>query len=454
MSSFFKKFIFTALVLLSVQSFVVVIPAKADTYTPSPENLRAREEFSESRFGIFVHWGIYSMMGHGEWVMQKENINYKEYSRLAAGFYPSRFDAEEWVRIFKASGAKYLTFTSRHHDGFAMFSSEASDYNITDATPFGRDVVGELAKACSEQGLKLHLYYSHLDWGRTDYYPLGRTGHGTGRPEGKEDDWKHYLDFMDAQLTELLTSYGPIGAIWFDGVWDKDAYPRESQPAIWGLEHQYNLIHSLQPSCLVGNNHHLLPFDGEDIQIFERDVPGANEFGLSGQEISPLPLETCQTMNGSWGYRIGDDNYKSAKELIAYLAKTAAKGANLLLNVGPRPDGSLPEEAIERLLEMGEWLSVNGESIYGTQGGLVSDEKNWGVSTCKGNVLYLHQLSSCETIDIDLPGLRLKSATLLAGGEQLQFKRKGSAFTLCLPPLSEDSADRVIKLIFNKDILQ
>lgn len=449
-----KSFFLSVIALSSVILFGGEAVVSAGTYHPSPENLQARKEFSESRFGIFVHWGIYSMIGHGEWVMQKENVNYEEYPHLAAGFYPSRFDAGEWVRIFKASGAKYLTFTSRHHDGFAMFASDASDYNIVDATPFGRDVVGELVKACSEEGLKLHLYYSHLDWGRTDYYPLGRTGHGTGRPEGSETDWKHYLDFMDAQLTELLSSYGPIGAVWFDGVWDKDSHPREEQPAIWGLEHQYNLIHSLQPACLVGNNHHLLPFDGEDIQIFERDVPGANEFGLSGQEISRLPLETCQTMNNSWGYRIGDNDYKSVKELIAYLAKTAAKSANLLLNVGPRPDGTLPEEAVERLLGIGEWLAVNGESIYGTQGGPASDEENWGVSTCKGNVLYLHQLSPCETIDIDFPGLRLKSATLLDGGDSLQYKRKGSAFTIELPSLPEESADRVVKLVFNKDILQ
>jgi len=427
-------------------------PQDGTPYTPAPENLRAREEFSEGRFGIFIHWGIYSMIGRGEWVMQKENINYQEYPRIAGGFFPSRFDAGEWVRIFKASGAKYITFTSRHHDGFAMFSSRASSYNIVDSTPFGRDVVGELAKACSEEGLKLHLYYSHVDWGRTDYYPLGRTGHGTGRPQGKDGDWEHYLGFIDAQLTELLSSYGPIGAVWFDGVWDMDAYPRERQPAIWNLRHQYDLIHSLQPTCLVGNNHHLLPFEGEDIQIFERDVPGANEYGLSGQEISPLPLETCQTMNNSWGYRIGDTDYKSSEELIAYLAKTASKSANLLLNVGPRPDGSLPEEAVKRLLDIGEWLSANGESIYGTVGGPLSDENGWGVSTCKGNTLYIHQLSDCETIEASIEGLKLKSASFLDGGEEVPFTRKGSSFTLSLPSLPEGSADRVVKLVFNKDI--
>ena len=337
------------LAILSSLILVTLISAGAQTadtsagaYTPSAENLKNREDFSRERFGIFIHWGIYSMLGHGEWVMQNEDLNYQEYPRLAAGFYPSRFDASEWAELFKKSGAGYITVTTRHHDGFSMFHTAQSDYNIVDATPFGRDVIAELSQACQDEGLSLHLYYSHLDWGRTDYYPRGRTGLGTGRPEGAQGDWRHYMDFVNAQLTELLTNYGPVRAIWFDGVWDRDDRPREEQPGIWNLEEQYELIHSLQSGCLIGNNHHLLPFEGEDIQIFERDIPGFNEYGLSGQEISPLPLETCQTMNRSWGYRIKDTDYKSVDFLIEYLVRTAAKGANLLLNVGPRPDGSIP----------------------------------------------------------------------------------------------------------------
>ncbi len=212
--------------MVAALSLASATPAAA-AYVPGDEIRKSQQEFEESRFGIFIHWGIYSMVGHGEWVMQNENINYQEYPRLASGFCPSRFDAAEWAELFKASGARYVTFTSRHHDGFSMFKSEASPYNVVDATPFGRDVVGELASALADEGLKLHLYYSHLDWGRTDYYPLGRTGRGTGRPEGREGDWRHYMDFVNAQLTELLTNYGPIGAIWFDGVWDKDDRPRE-----------------------------------------------------------------------------------------------------------------------------------------------------------------------------------------------------------------------------------
>ena len=256
-------------------------------YVPSKENLAARETFEEERFGVFIHWGIYSMMADGEWVMNNKSLNYLEYQRMAAGFDPSKFDADAWVRAIKDAGAKYITLTSRHHDGFSLWNTKASDFNVVKATPFKRDIIAELAKACKKHGIKLHFYYSHLDWGRTDFWPRGRTGGGVGRPDGQDGDWEHYLQFMNDQLTELLTKYGPIGAIWFDGVWDWP-HARDEMPERWNLYEQYALIHRLQPACLVGNNHHLLPFPGEDIQIFERDIPGYNEYGLSGQEVSRL----------------------------------------------------------------------------------------------------------------------------------------------------------------------
>lgn len=433
--------------LISLILMLCALPMVAQPgYKPSEQNVAARKQFEQDRFGIFIHWGIYAMVGHGEWVMENEGLDRNEYSRLAAGFCPSRFDADAWVRAIKASGAKYITITSRHHDGFSMFRSSASYYNVVDATPFGRDVIGELAKACEKEGIRLHFYYSHLDWGRTDY-PRGRTGLKSGRPDGA--DWRHYMDFVNAQLTELLTQYGPVGAIWFDGLWDQDAYPREDQPALWNLYEQYELIHRLQPGCLVGNNHHLLPFAGEDIQIFERDIPGQNEFGLSGQEISRLPLETCQTMNWSWGYRITDRDYKSSEDLIRYLVNTAAKGANLLLNIGPRPDGTLPEAAVERLEAMGKWLEANGESIYGTVAGCVQGDE-WGVSTQKENVLYLHMLKPQQSITLEMKN-KLQKAEVL-GGEAMRFRQKKGVITLEVPEAAEGCVDQIVKLTF-KDTL-
>ena len=365
-------------------------------YVPAPENLKARQEFADSKLGIFIHWGIYSMFAQGEWYMTNANIDNKEYAKAASAFYPAGFDAKEWVSAIKAAGARYICFTSRHHDGFSMWDTEESAYNIVDATPFGRDVIKELADECHRQGIKLHLYYSHIDWTRDDY-PAGWTGRGTGKDPSKVD-WPAYYAFMNSQLTELLTRYGEVGAIWFDGWWD---HSHDAVPFDWQLEEQYALIHRLQPACLVGNNHHQTPVEGEDIQIFERDLPGENTAGMSGQEVSRLPLETCQTMNGMWGYKIIDQNYKSAETLIRYLVSTAGKGANLLLNIGPQPNGELPATALERLKEMGEWTSRYGETIYGTTAGDIAVQE-WGVTTRKGNRLFVHIFDHMEK-ELHLP---------------------------------------------------
>lgn len=330
-------------------------------YVPAEENLAARKEFAGDKFGIFIHWGIYSVLGKGEWALQTQHLKASEYAHLADEFNPTQFDAAQWVSAFKAAGAKYICVTTRHHDGFSMFDTAASDYDIIDATPFKRDVIGELAEECHKQGLKIHFYYSLLDWTRDDYFPLGRTGRDTGRDFGVQTDttfnnakWKHYKAFMKQQLTELLTNYGEVGAIWFDGLWDRDGQKDGEAPETWDLYEIYELIHRLQPGCLVGNNHHINNFPGEDIQIFEKDIPGENKTGYSGNmDISRLPLETCQTMNDSWGYDKNDHNYKSAAELIKYLEDTNAKGANLLLNIGPRPDGTLPDEAVAILKAFG-----------------------------------------------------------------------------------------------------
>lgn len=365
----------------------IVIPEFTvdSVYTPTAENLAARKEFADSKFGIFLHWGVYSMFAQGEWYLQNVAMSKHEYAKVADAFYPHRFNAKEWVSAIKASGAKYICFTSRHHDSFSMWNTQQSDFNIVKATPFGRDVIKELADECHAQGIRLHLYYSHLDWMR-DEYPAGRTGLKIADRDTSKVDWPAYYDFMNKQLVELLTNYGEIGAIWFDGWWDHE---EDTTPFDWELKKQYALIHHLQPACLVGNNHHQVPFEGEDIQIFERDIPGQNTAGLSGQDISQLPLETCQTMNGMWGYKLVDQNYKSTETLIRYLVSTAGKGANLLLNVGPQPNGELPQVAIERMKEMGEWLAQNGETVYGTVAGDIAQQP-WGVTTRKGDRLFIH----------------------------------------------------------------
>lgn len=411
----------------------------AQNYVPTEANLRSRAEFENARFGIFLHWGIYSVFGQGEWFMTNQNINCHEYAKVANAFYPHDFDASRWVAAIKDAGARYICFTTRHHDGFSMWNTAQSDYNVVKATPFGRDVVKELADACHSQNIRLHLYYSHLDWTRPDYWPLGTTGHGTGRTS--HGDFSTYYDFMNRQLTELLSNYGSIGAIWFDGWWDHE---NDKTPFNWRLPEQYALIHRLQPACLVGNNHHQTPFEGEDFQMFERDVPGENKAGLSKQSVSHLPLETCQTMNGMWGYKVMDQNYKSAKELIQLLVKTSGKGANLLLNIGPQPDGNLPASALERLKSMGQWLRVNGATIYGTQAGGFADEK-WGTSTRNGKDLYLHILNPSVS-SVSFPyGSKVKHVETFPTGSALEYSLKKGILTVNLP-LTKDSVDFIVHI--------
>lgn len=434
---------------MAAAAFTSPLAPQVLAYEPSPEILQAREEFRDHGFGIFIHWGIYSMLGSGEWVLNDPNIYHNEYKDLASGFYPSEFDAAAWVKAIKASGAKYICITTRHHDGFSMFATKHSPYNIVDATPFKRDIIKEIADECEKQGVALHFYYSQLDWGRPDYNPIGRTGHEPDRDTS--EPWTNYLDFMDAQLTELLTNYGKIGAIWYDGMWDRDELPGGLEPSLWNLDHQYALIHSLQPSCLVGNNHHMTPFAGEDIQIFERDKPGENEAGLSGQDVSALPLETCQTMNNSWGYRIRDNEYKSANELIQYLVGTAGRDANLLLNIGPRPDGSIPPQALERLAAIGEWMQTYAPTVQGVRGGPVAPQQ-WGVTTRRDNKLYVHVFDrDASVIFIPYAGNKLKVAKEYAG-EPVKYTQTPEGIILTLSKTEESMPDRVYELTFKNKI--
>jgi alpha-L-fucosidase len=321
-----------------------------------------------------------------------------------------------------------------------MWDTAESDFNIVDATPYGRDILKELARECRRQDIALHLYYSHADWSRDDY-PRGRTAKGvTGRDESKIS-WEEYYGFMNRQITELLTNYGPIRAMWFDGWWDHDEDPT---PFDWQLDEQYALVHKLQPSCLVANNHHQVPFEGEDIQIFERDLPGENTHGLSGQAVSRLPLETCQTMNGMWGYKVVDQEYKSTETLIRYLVSAAGKGANLLLNVGPQPNGELPAVAVERLKQMGEWMAMYGDTIYGTEAGDVKPQE-WGCTTRKGNRLFVHIFELDEEV-LYLPlTCKVTKAKNYITGEEIPFKREEWGIILNVGKV-ENCTDFIVEL--------
>ncbi|MBS1554781.1 MAG: alpha-L-fucosidase [Bacteroidetes bacterium] len=423
---------------ISILLFLISVNLWAQ-YTPSPENLKSREWFENARFGLFIHWGVYSTLGDGEWVMNNQEIPIRTYEKLPAFFNPTQFDAKEWVQMAKNAGMKYITITSKHHDGFAMFDSKVSDYNIVKCTPYGKDVLAMLAEECKKQDIKLFFYHSQLDWHHPDYFPRGFTG---GNWTGRENtgDFNKYLDYMDAQLTELLTNYGEVGGIWFDGMWDK---PK----AEWRLKKTYDLIHRLQPAALVGSNHHLAPFEGEDFQMFEKDLPGANTTGFApDQKVGDLPKETCETINNSWGFNLKDANNKSPKELIQYLVKSAGYGANFLLNVGPMPNGKIQPEHVERLKQMGDWIKINGETIYGTKGGPLTP-RNWGVTTQKGNKVYVHILNwQDESLMLPKLSKRIGSVKVFLDKTPIKFHESEFGVSLLIPKSKMNEIDTIVEL--------
>ena len=416
-----------------------VVFAQNDTYQPSPENLKARQEYQDAKFGMFIHWGVYSVLGDGEWIFHDRKLTLDEYNRLPKFFDPEKFDARAWVALAKAAGMKYITITSRHHDGFAMFDSKVSDWNIVQRTPYGKDPLKMLADECHRQGIKLFFYYSQLDWHNPDYFPRGVTAWNNGRPD--HGDWNAYLDkYMDGQLRELLTNYGAIGGIWFDGMWDKP-------DADWHLKKTYDLIHQLQPAALIIPNHHQTPRYGEDVQTFEKDLPGRNTAGFNTTYISDkIPLETSQTINNSWGFNIGDDKYKSVEELVEFLVRAAGNNANLLLNIGPMPNGEIQEEFVARLNAIGEWLSRYGESIYGTRGGPIPPA-DWGVTTHKQHKVYVHVLHwNAPLLAIPPVSSKILSAQSLLSGSPVEFTQTSEGVVLKIPEAKGNELDRVVVL--------
>lgn len=434
----------------SVLSFLIIIcawVAHSQNYQPTASNMASRKWFNEARFGLFIHWGPFSIPGSGEWVMNNRKITVANYSRLQDFFNPTAFNASDYVKMAKNAGMKYITLITRHHDGFSMWDTKYSDFNIMNS-PYQNDIVKMFADACHKEGMKLFLYYSLVDWRREDYpHETGRTGQFSGR-KGK-GNYASYLQFMKNQLTELLSNYGEIAGIWFDGHWDQTAPEGandRSSRIDWKYDEIYSLIHRLQPQCLVGNNHHLSPFPGEDFQMFEKDLPGENKSGLSFQSASDqLPLETCETINGSWGFNLTDTVYKSKKQLIDYLVKASCLGTNLLLNIGPMPNGKVQPEFEERLSAMGRWLDMYGESIYGTSAGYLKPQA-WGGITQKANKMYVHILDSkVEQVDLPtFPAKKLKKIYALGSNEAISYSLKNGNLHISIP--KSDQEDRVMVL--------
>ena len=437
-----KKYVFLFSILFSINLY-------SQNYVPSEENLKARKWFSDAKFGLFVHWGVYSILGDGEWVMNNQNISIEEYEKLPSFFNPIEYNPREWVKIAKGAGMKYITITSRHHDGFSMFDTKANNYDIIDSSPYKKDILKMLADECRKEGIKLFFYYSLLDWHNDDYFPRGRTGNDIpGRNEG---NWENYIEFMKIQLTELLTNYGDIGGIWLDGHWDQKEWDGEKFGKLkvdWHYDELYSLIHELQPHALIGNNHHIGVIDGEDFQMFEKDLPGGNTtgWGTPEDQIGDLPLEVCETINGSWGFNLKDRKHKSTKELIHYLIKSAGYGSNFLLNVGPMPNGKIQPRHISTLEKIGNWMGVYGETIYGTSSGPISPNDSI-VSTQKDGVVFLHLLNiKGEKIELNNFNAKIKTLYNFISKEKIPYKVKGETLTIDLKNQIKDPVNTVLVL--------
>ena len=423
-----------------------------ENYTPSGENLENRQWFQDAHFGMFIHWGVSSVLGQEiGWALSGKDVN--EYRKNIDRFNPEKFDAASVVKLAKDAGMKYITFTTRHHDSFSMFNTQYSDWSIMN-TPYGKDVLKMLAEECRKQGIRLFCYYSLTDFYRVDYCQ-GNVKKGTGI-EG-ECNWEEYLQFMKNQLTEILTNYGPIYGIWFDGHWDQVntlANNRTgNQKRTWKYNEIYKLIHDLQPGCMIVNNHHLAPFPGEDYQTFERDLPGENTgagYSADAKVSQALPLEMSDIIGHSWGYVTNDTIDRSTKELIHLLVKSAGLGANFLLNIGPTPEGEVRPSHRKQLLEMGNWMNTYGETIYGTRKSRMKSA-DWGVAVEKDNTVYLHILypeKLKNQLDLNKFPYKITKATRFGSGQEVAFTINKSTgdISLQLAELKPDAIDQVIIL--------
>jgi alpha-L-fucosidase len=408
----------------------------------------------EARLGLFIHWGLYAVPagtyqgervnGIGEWIMNNGKIPVGEYEKFAAQFNPIGFNADEWVRLAKNAGMKYIVITSKHHDGFCLWDSKVTNYDVVDATPFQRDILKELAAACKKQGIKLCFYHSIMDWHHPDaqapFYP---NYNDTERTNPNFD--RYVENYLKPQLAELLTNYGPIGVLWFDGEWVKDW----TEPKGKAL---YEYVRGLQPTILVNNR---VGKGRKGMEGLSKSDEYAGDFGTPEQQVPATGLpgvdwETCMTMNDTWGYKSYDDHWKSTEELIRTLADVASKGGNFLLNVGPMPEGLIPQASVERLTEMGKWMAVNGESIHGTTASPFG-RPEWGRCTAKANKRYLHvfQWPAQGQLVVPLAGANVDKAYLLADKKHAKLPVTAGAdkVTISLPEKAPDSIDSVVVLV-------
>ncbi len=407
----------------------------------------------EARFGLFIHWGLYAIPAgkwgndttYGEWIRNRAHIPVQEYDKFVERFNPIRFNARQWVQTAREAGMRYIVITSKHHDGFCLFNTKETNFNVM-STPFKRDILKELSEACAEQGIKLCFYYSIMDWHHPDYTPRRDWEEDTRSAEGA--DFDRYVAVMKGELKELVEHYGPLGVLWFDGEWEP------TWSAGRGID-LYRYVRGLQPSIIINNRVGVgragmkgLTKEGEFGGDFGTPEQGVPETGLPG-----VDWESCMTMNKHWGYNAYDTNWKSGRALIRTLVDIASKGGNFLLNVGPTAEGVFPPASLERLREIGSWMRVNGVSIYGTQASPVHGT-TWGRCTQKilptGTRLFLHVFDWPKDGMLTVPGLRNspQHAYFLGDASKhlLGVQLNDGGLTIDIGKKQRDAADTVVVL--------
>ncbi len=435
--------------------------ATADTNNPAfaawqkefgPTHDARMKWWREARFGMFIHWGVYAVPAGvwnganvtnsgAEWIMNRGRIPVADYQKFPAQFNPTNFNAEAWVKLAKQAGMKYIVITAKHHDGFAMYHSKADPFNIYDATPFKHDPLKELAAACQKEGIKLGFYYSQAqDWNhpggaaagsKTGQPVIDQQNHWDAAQQGSMDE---YIDKVAVpQVKELLTEYGPVAVLWWD------------TPVGMSAERALKLLPllKLQPD-MVSNNRLDKDKSFGDFSTPENKIP---------TNALPRNWETCMTMNKTWGYRSYDDNWKSTEELVRNLVDIASKGGNFLLNIGPDAVGDIPEPSVERLKEIGGWMQMNGEAIYGTDKSPLAAQPAWGRVTQKGDTLYLHVFDWPKDGKLVVPGLKNKitKAYLLKPNffgwhKRLSAANDAEGMTIAVPAIAPDKISSTIVL--------
>jgi alpha-L-fucosidase len=427
--------------------------AAQDSVGESPAARDARMAWwRDARFGMFVHWGVYSVpagnyhgdrVGGGEWIMNNSHIPIAEYEQFVRSFNPVRYDADAWVRTAKDAGMKYIIITSKHHDGFAMFDSKVSGYDIVHAAPYHRDAIKALSEAAHRQGLKFGVYYSIMDWHHLD--AQGASAPNYNSTTVHNPNFSRYVDaYLKPQLKELLTQYPAIDVLWFDGEWIADWNDDRGRDVL-------DYVRGIKPSLIVNNR------VGNGRQgmngLAKGGRVGLGDFGTPEQQVPPDGLpgvdwETCMTINDNWGFQSFDDDWKSPQLLLRTLIDIASKGGNLLLNVGPTSLGEIPFESVARLREMGLWLRVNGDAVYGTTASR-HGKPAWGRYTTKGDVTYAHVFDWPKDRKLVLTGMKEppRDAYLLADHKSLVIASSDSGVVVTLPRNAPSAIASVVVLV-------